>query len=394
MIPYLHHETSTDYTYLGLGSLKEAISCFVTQELNGLYYLNMEYPVSGRLAHELRPERIIVADAGEEFAFDDSRFTKQRFIITRVEVKDAKIMSIYAEHAIQFKIKNMPLKPSVSFSGNAQSALTSWANGTVKDLAIDVQVDKPSDFTATNSGIWKIEDVPNALSALGGTEYSILEMYGGEFLFETPFEERARIRLLKRRGIEREQYIEHGYNLVSSHETMDIENTVTGIVPYLTYRKENVAEGEDPTVRVTLAYPYVMDIPQQGFHHHKIISIDLSGNDSSGKPLKTRAQLQAKATRLVNSFRGLYLINKNAKVGYVDLDDSVGIDLADSPVRSFALGDTVHIQTKGLYEHPTRDRITKVVYNTLMDRNESIEIGEPTVTMSESIIKLAERWGN
>lgn len=391
MIPYLHKEDSVDFTHLGLGSLKDAISCFVTQELNGLYYLTMEYPVSGRLAEEIRHERIIVADAGEEFLYPDSRFTKQRFIITRIEVVDSKIMTVHAEHAVQFKIKNMSLKPRVVFSGTAQDALNSWNAGMVKDIALDVVVDRPQDFTETKSGVWKIEDVPHALAALGGTEHSILELYGGEFLFETPYEERARIRLMKRRGIEREQYIAHGYNLRNSLETLDIEDTVTGIVPYLTYRKENAAEGEDPNKRVDLPYPYVMEIPQQGFHHHKIISVDLSGEDGDGKPLTTQAQLRAKATRLVNSFRGIYLINMNAKVGYVDMDDSLGLDLAESPVRSFALGDTIHLHTKGLYKHPVRDRITKVVYNTLMDRNESIEIGSPITTMADSIMQLANK---
>ena len=47
MIPSLHVASETNFDTLGLGGLADAISCTVTEERNGEYELEMEYPVNG-----------------------------------------------------------------------------------------------------------------------------------------------------------------------------------------------------------------------------------------------------------------------------------------------------------------------------------------------------------
>ena len=43
----LYPSTETEFQNNGLGALPDAISCTVTEERNGMYELEMQYPVSG-----------------------------------------------------------------------------------------------------------------------------------------------------------------------------------------------------------------------------------------------------------------------------------------------------------------------------------------------------------
>ena len=59
MIPIIYESTETAFVSNGLGRLRDCISCKVTEERNGVYELEMEYPVSGANYDLIRPGRII-----------------------------------------------------------------------------------------------------------------------------------------------------------------------------------------------------------------------------------------------------------------------------------------------------------------------------------------------
>lgn len=48
MIPILYRQEETLFQGQGLGRLASALSCVVTEERNGQYELEMEYPVDGQ----------------------------------------------------------------------------------------------------------------------------------------------------------------------------------------------------------------------------------------------------------------------------------------------------------------------------------------------------------
>ncbi|NMD39135.1 MAG: hypothetical protein GYA87_10705, partial [Christensenellaceae bacterium] len=73
MIPVLYRQDEKEFNHLGLGALSEAITCVATEERNGLFELELTYPISGSLYQEIVPERIIVADASPLLA-------NQRFV--------------------------------------------------------------------------------------------------------------------------------------------------------------------------------------------------------------------------------------------------------------------------------------------------------------------------
>ncbi len=61
MIPILYEANETAFTSNGLGRLSDAISCTVTEEVNGIYELKLIYPLDGIHAKDLQVNKIIYA---------------------------------------------------------------------------------------------------------------------------------------------------------------------------------------------------------------------------------------------------------------------------------------------------------------------------------------------
>ena len=61
MIPILFSSDETDFDNHGLGDLVDATRCEVTEERNGQYELELDYPKTGALFSEITEERIVKA---------------------------------------------------------------------------------------------------------------------------------------------------------------------------------------------------------------------------------------------------------------------------------------------------------------------------------------------
>ena len=61
MIPFLFQPEATEFYNEGIGAMVDAASCRITEERNGTYELQMQYPVSGNLFQYISVECIIVA---------------------------------------------------------------------------------------------------------------------------------------------------------------------------------------------------------------------------------------------------------------------------------------------------------------------------------------------
>ena len=59
MIPILYDKTETAFTSNGLGRLYDCISCTVTEERNGIYECDFEYPVTGANYEKIIIGRIV-----------------------------------------------------------------------------------------------------------------------------------------------------------------------------------------------------------------------------------------------------------------------------------------------------------------------------------------------
>ena len=65
MIPILYPANETAFTSEGIGPLSDVLSCYVEEERNGSYELELEYPVTGILFSEIKTGRVILAKADD-----------------------------------------------------------------------------------------------------------------------------------------------------------------------------------------------------------------------------------------------------------------------------------------------------------------------------------------
>ena len=66
MIPILYGQNETLFTTNGIGKLTDAISCLVTEEKNGIYELQMQYPTEGKRFNDLATSQVILAKPNDK----------------------------------------------------------------------------------------------------------------------------------------------------------------------------------------------------------------------------------------------------------------------------------------------------------------------------------------
>lgn len=202
---------------MGLGNLPHFIKATVKRERHGSYYFEGEYPITGSNVELLTTENIIKASVGQ-------RTGLQLFDIVKVTHKDNKTLKIYAEH-VSYRLSKLLIWPHLILEGPASDALNAWKQGMIYEgHGFSVW----TDVTRSNKTELWVDKVPNAKAALGGTEYSILNKWGGELEFDN-----FQIKLWNKQGIEHASDIAYGKNLLTIEDTVNIEETYTHVFPYV-----------------------------------------------------------------------------------------------------------------------------------------------------------------
>jgi phage minor structural protein len=98
------------------GYLPDAISCKVSEERNGAFDLEMEYPLSGIRYDELAEGAIILS------SHDDGK-AEQPFRIYSIE-RNMKTAKVKARHAVQMVLQRMPVRPYPRNSQTVASVMT------------------------------------------------------------------------------------------------------------------------------------------------------------------------------------------------------------------------------------------------------------------------------
>ena len=353
----LYKANETDFTHLGLGMLHDAIHIFVTEERNGVFELEMKYPVSGNRFADLKLDRLIKADAGHSLK-------NQRFKIIRITKPLNGIVTVYAEH-VSMLTRDLPLPPNVSYSGDATSALNTWKNSII---GIDPNPFTVfSDISLPGSGSWSIKDVKNARDALGGVDGSLLDTYGGEYLFDN-----YDIKLYANRGKQSGALIAYGRNLTDLEQEENIADTYTSIYPYAVMTDDNQNE-----IILTLPEYYLDSEYVSNYARRKILTVDFSGND-----VTTVEQLRAKAEAyIINNRIGVPKVN--LKIKYVDLAKTLDYE-ATQAIEEVNVCDwvTVYFEEYGI---KTNEKIIKTVWDDLLQQYDSIEVGEARASLAQSI---------
>ena len=225
MIPILYNSTETEFKTQGLGALADAISCHVTEERNGIYELEMEYPQTGIRFKEIQNGNIILA-------IPSPYREAQPFRIYKITKPLNGNVKIYANH-LSYDLNKIPVGPCQA-SGAAEALLKIQEN-----LLINSNFQFWTDKDDT--GEFVIQVPVAGRSALGGSDGSVLDIYGGEFEWD-----KYSVKLYSSRGIDSGVAIRYGKNLTGINQEGDISNLVAGICPY--WKSDEKVVISDPPV--------------------------------------------------------------------------------------------------------------------------------------------------
>lgn len=347
MKPILFPSTATEFKTQGLGALSDAISCYVTEERNGEYELEMEYPIDGIHFAEIAERCIILA-------IPSPYRSPQPFRIYRTTKPLNGVCTIYARH-ISYDLSKVPLNPFTA--ANAPAAM----NGLSANAAI------PSEFsfwtdkaTAANFSV----TVPSATrSVLGGQTGSILDVYGGEYEWDG-----FTVRLYNQRGNDNGVVIRYGKNLTDLEQEKNIASVLTGIYPYWA----------DADGNLVVCDPKIINAPGT-YDFQAVEPVDFS-QDFDEQP--TPAQLQARAESYVQA-NNIGVPTVSISVSFVQLEQTEEYkDLA--LLEKCDLCDTVTVQFERLGVD-AKAEIVKVVTDVLLERYDSVEIGDARTNIADTI---------
>jgi phage minor structural protein len=335
-----------------IGWLAEASDCQCTEERNGVFELEFQYPMLGRYAADLVIDRYVKAKPNASAA-------NQFFHIRKVSKPINGMFTVSCEH-ISYALSGYPV-PTVSASGNAQVAinaiLTAAKNQLGKDTGFSVAT---TDITLSSS--IALTNV-SARAALGGVSGSVLDVYGGEYEFDN-----HTIKLHKARGKDRGVRIAYGRNMTELKCDIDMDSAYTGIYGYVKNDKVDL-------------HSYKAVTNSSGINAKTLIR-DFSSDFSGGDSEITQSGLDS----AVAAYAAANDINSptvSMTVSFVDLSQSPEY-ASFSALESVSLCDTVQIYHKDLNIN-IKAKVIKTVYDVLRERYTSVDLGSPRANFADVI---------
>ena len=376
MIPILHNGDETRFINNGIGRLSDATRCQVTEERNGIYELQLDYPITGAHFEDIKQGRIIAAT-------HDNKGDLQPFEVYRRTVPDLNgIVTFYAHH-ISYKLNGVTVEPFTA--GSCAAALQQ-----IKDRSINLN---PFTFWTdkTTTADFKSEEPRNARAMLAGEENSILDVFGsGEYEFD-----KFTVKLHAARGTDSDCEIRYGKNLTDLNQDIDSSGTFNAIVPFWKDSEGNILmlpekiivyEGIEPQTTYLTDHNLIVIRTETGepievtFREVDAAPMDLS---DAFEEMPTVEQLRQTAKARFES--GEYWAPKeNLTVDFVQLwqteeyKDYAGL-------QRVSLCDTVSVYYPQVGIAAVKQKVVRAVYNVLLDRYDSIELGAVQTTLGEQI---------
>lgn len=345
--PILYSSVETDFSHNGLGILNDCVSCVVTEEANGIFELEMEYPMDG-IHYEDILNRSIIKAKPDQFR------EPQLFRVYHKSKPLSGIVSVSAEH-ISYDLSGIPVSPFKAES--ASHAMQSLKNNAATECPFEFWTDKATSGKFTVS-------VPSSIrSKFGGSSGSILDVYGGEFEFDN-----FKVKLHQNRGFNRGVSIRYGKNLTNIKQDENCSNVATGIYPFWANQDGELVELPEKIVNAEGTYNF-----------SRVKTVDFS-QDFEQKP--TTEQLREKATRYVKNNRiGVPIVSTS--VSFAQLEQSIeykGLKI----LEHVGLFDDVNVVFPALGVENTAKAV-KLVYNVILDRVESVTLGSVKQSIASTI---------
>lgn len=349
MNPVLYESTESTFETNGLGVLSDTISCQVIEERNGIFEITLEYPLTGIHYQEIKQRRIIFIKPNP---YEDP----QPFRIYRITKPLSGKITVYAQH-ISYDLSGVPVSPFSSGS----------VTGALSGLKTNAAVTNPFSFWTdkTSTGDFAVTAPTSTRTLLGGSDGSILDVFGGEYKFD-----RWTVRLYNNRGKNSGVSIRYGKNLMDLQQDENISNVVTGIYPYWLSSEGELTELPEKIVNAPGTYDFT-----------RISAIDFSG-DFEEAP--TEEQLRDRANDYISS-NNVGVPTVSITVEFQPLEQTEEYkDIA--LLERVNLCDTVNVEYSELGVSATA-KCVKTTYDALKDKYISIELGDAKTNIADTIIQ-------
>lgn len=338
-----------------IGDLNDAIECKVTEERNGQFELSLLYPNQKQFSERLIEGNIIQCNAGDNLTNQKFRIYKTRKLMNnKIDVMARHIsFDLIYDFVESISIVNQPCNYVLN------------------------EIFRRSNFSQHYQGFSDIVnaqnynmELANCLEAIGGKQGSVLDTFGtGAEIFR----DNTNIHVLNRRGNDNGVHITYSKNMTDITVEEDRSEMITRIFAY--------AKGKDAGGQEILVYApnkYV-DSPNINLYEHPYIrSVDFSDKfDQDVQPTPDRIQYFAE-----KYFRdNIPDIPKiNYKISFIPLSKTT----QGGPNDNIKLCDTVYVDDTR-YNIQTQAKAIKTVFNVLLNRYDSIELGQPKSTLADLI---------
>ena len=349
MKPILYSSTEVDFDSNGIGILADTISGYVYEELNGQYELEMKYPVDGIHFEDIALECYLTAKP-------DPVKDDQIFEIYRITKPMSGVVSIYARH-VAYRQKGIVTAPFTAAS--CADALAQLKSNAVTDCPFTYWTDKATSATMTAQvpkSLWKL---------LGGSEGSVLDVYGGEYEFDN-----FTVKLHSRRGADRGVSIRYGKNLTTLEQDANCANVYTGVFPFWTDTENNLVMLPEQIIRAEGTYP-----------KERILDLDLSEKFET-QPMEEQLRTAAEKYMTDNN---IGVPDISWKVEFVQLEQTQeykGMALLERVL----LGDTVSVSFPKLGVSASA-RAVAAKYDFILERWEYVTLGKVKSNLADTIVR-------
>lgn len=363
MIPILYTKNESTFTHNGIGFLKDATKCTVTEERNGSYECSLQYPITGQWYDQITEGCIIKAKAN-----DTSE--PQLFRIYKSSKPLKGIVTYSAEH-ISYDLNGIPTLGFSVKNVTPQAAITR----AIQDAGLPSAFTAISDISTLNSST--ILTPCSVRAILGGQAGSVLDVWGGEFEFDNFV-----VKLHKHRGSDRGVSIEYGKNLKDLKQEANIADCYTHLMPYARYSQDG--EGDEKIeVYVYLSEKVLPLNNAENIGHSKAYIMDFTDRFGEGEAV-TEEALRAKATAYAAAAE-LGVPKVNITVSFIQLWQTEEYKNI-APLERVMMCDTVAVRFSKLGV-TARAKVIKTTYNTLEEKYDSVELGDAKSSFADTVNK-------
>ena len=350
MIPILFSPKATNFTGRGIGLLSDAISCKVIEERNGAFEMELIYPVDGLHYADITERSIIMA-------IPSPYRNAQPFRVYSMEQPINGVVTIKARH-LCYDMTGIPVEP-FTITGGIADIMDEIDTNAPLNTGFSLQGD------VTGSATFTLDKPASMKSCLGGMEGSVLDLFGGEYLFDG-----YSVQLLASRGSVKDYKVAYAKNITAFKRTTDSGKLVTGIFPFW-------ASGNDTQILTRKVVEIIEDAD-----YTNVPVVDLTDKFES-KPTKQQLLDAAEAYIADNDLGELEVSLDVSFVDLASIDEYAGrardlkIDLCDTVTIVFPM-----------YGVETQAKIVRIETNVLLERYELITVGTEQTTVADTIASL------